>query len=1024
MLVQLYIVRIYDQTPDSTVKTKFIDPVTQADDIKVNMGLHERIKKDSIISLNIDIDYLDEDINIILQKIIDYLNTYNLSCSLDDIKYTQNFGKINKKTNKIVQSYHIVIPKFHAVSSLQKVFWMKFISIYGYNKIVDYGHLGIAKRYFRLPYQLKDNVKNTEHIIQRGEIKNFILHYIHDDSICIDNHISSHNSNTINKKEKIKINIPNIPTSKLYNEKNILKLINHTNWEVIHLLLLLPNDFIHDYETWILTGIFCYCLLDTDTGYIVWNELSKKSDKYEPDCCASSYKCFSHKSKTIGGLYLKVKELNPEGYKEFILKRNYIKIIGMNNFQTYKFHLRYITEKNINDWANISELTSETFKIGKVLCIKSPMDTGKTTFIEHIFNNFTSEKTLFITYRRSLAYNLETRFKDYQVENYLNVDGTNNDKIFNSDKLIIQLESLLKLDSNEDNSEVRYYSETKIKSYDLIVIDEIVSLLNQFSSPTMKGKAREIYEYLCALMSNCDTRVILMDADYNNRSHNFINGIFPEDKINVLENTYNKNTKTIRITKYRTVFEKDILEHLKNNKRIVICSMSSKEACYYNDKIKADFPDKKVYLYHGLSDDTYKREHFKNVEKFWRESDIIIYTSVIEGGVDFNMEHFDKIYVVLLEETCSQRSVYQMINRVRKTTDDEILCFNSSSMTMNNNWFWTYDEVIKHEEHLKEFYKTNYQKINGQIVKKQELVIDEFEKILIHNKVETLNKIKSYFLPYFVEHGKNKGYTIIFDEDVETDQKTFQSNIKKTDIIDMILQTNDITYVEYERLNNKQLNAKNTLSEYQKLSIEKYYYKNLLGVRNINRELLSKFYKKDYLLKNFSGLLDLKNIDEKDTETFNKVKIGESLIKDLGFTGLFDEKKQSFIDFRKNLEYCVKNNFAFTSYKETRCLFLKNKGKCEKKDFLKDSKTIGYTIQYINEILKYFGVEVKNIQPKGKHKNENYLYEIKVDNDIREIIQNKLEKSLLNDELKKFKIVDKYTLIFNDDYTSIMYGMR
>ena len=86
---------------------------------------------------------------------------------------------------------------------------------------------------------------------------------------------------------------------------------------------------------------------------------------------------------------------------------------------------------------------------------------------------------------------------------------------------------------------------------------------------------------------------------------------------------------------------------------------------------------------------------------------------------------------------------------------------------------------------------------------------------------------------------------------------------------------------------------------------------------------------------------------------------------------------------------------------------------------MKDGKTIRYTVQYINEILKYFGMEINYIQPKGKHKNENSVYQLKTDIDIREIIQYKIEKGNIIDLNKKI-IKLYYSLDFNNYYTPLL----
>jgi len=80
----------------------------------------------------------------------------------------------------------------------------------------------------------------------------------------------------------------------------------------------------------------------------------------------------------------------------------------------------------------------------------------------------------YLTYRKTLTYDINGNFEKFGFKSYLDGD------IF-SDRVIIQIESLIKLNIN-----------AKIPKFDLIIIDEVESTLNQFSSSgTFKNKERE-----------------------------------------------------------------------------------------------------------------------------------------------------------------------------------------------------------------------------------------------------------------------------------------------------------------------------------------------------------------------------------------------------------------------------------------------------------------------------------------------------------------------------------------------------
>ena len=98
-----------------------------------------------------------------------------------------------------------------------------------------------------------------------------------------------------------------------------------------------------------------------------------------------------------------------------------------------------------------------------------------------------------INYHQIKCWNITIfcNFKDYGFKNY------QNDNINKSDKLIIQQESLFKLDNH--NFKDSEYSD--VPTFDLILIDEVESILNHFSSSTIKDSFNTC-EYLQEIITN------------------------------------------------------------------------------------------------------------------------------------------------------------------------------------------------------------------------------------------------------------------------------------------------------------------------------------------------------------------------------------------------------------------------------------------------------------------------------------------------------------------------------------------
>jgi len=139
--------------------------------LKYDLGVHEYIQSDSNYKLVIDLDSICENTTLekIISNICEFLNIKN-----DDVVYTTNF---NKKG-----SHHIVIPKFYLKGYEQADLWKRFKKTYNYTNGIDekiYNENSKCGGFLRLPNQIKCYMKEgTEHIIQKGTIKDFILNYI------------------------------------------------------------------------------------------------------------------------------------------------------------------------------------------------------------------------------------------------------------------------------------------------------------------------------------------------------------------------------------------------------------------------------------------------------------------------------------------------------------------------------------------------------------------------------------------------------------------------------------------------------------------------------------------------------------------------------------------------------------------------------------------------------------------------------------------------------------------------------
>ena len=135
---------------------------------------------------------------------------------------------------------------------------------------------------------------------------------------------------------------------------------------------------------------------------------------------------------------------------------------------------------------------------------------------------------------------------------------------------------------------------TTIQKYDLIVIDEVESILRQFSSPTFKGAAPTSFHLLVNLLKHPSTKLISLDGDLNERGFEFVKHVGKS------YNIINKNEfiiKTLNIMNQKEDFESKIMLELENNLKLVIPTMSATYGSELLDKLQTKYPEKRIMYY-------------------------------------------------------------------------------------------------------------------------------------------------------------------------------------------------------------------------------------------------------------------------------------------------------------------------------------------------------------------------------------------------------------------------------------------
>lgn len=935
--------------------------------LQTDAQYHERLMLDPNIKLNIDLDGypIKKFIPTMIQFCKDNLN---IDLDVKDFKYTTNSAKPN--------SHHVVIPKYWGLSSTIKQIFRDF-RIWDESDdviFIDHGHLGVGGqgKWFRLPNQTKEQVQGTEHIIKCGKMSNFVLAYIETDSICLD-------EVEIIKETKQNLKQPNV----IYNvEPCNIDLSN----KYIRFLNLFSKSRFESYDDWLRSGMIIKSLgLTVD----VWDELSKQASNYDPKICAVKFNSFKRSQFTEASLYWTAKLDNPIEFEKLRLEYNnqpapIVKCL----VDQIEYDKKYLIENDEDFYLTDYFDTFYNDPASKVFTNKSAYGTGKTQLLKKMIIKHNPKKILWLSFRITLTNDIIYNFGDLGFESYQN-------RKYDSDRLVCQLESLLNIDPDY------FEDESIVPSYDLIVIDEIESILAHFSSDTFKGRSRIIFEYLEQLCK-ASKKIVALDGDLDNRSYAFLQQF--ESSIH-LKNNYLNREKELKIVEDELLFSQSIISELDLNHRIVICSMSSEEATKQKNILTEAYPDKQIFLYTGKTSDIVKNEHLSDVTKFWSTADVVIYSPTVEAGVNFDIkDHFHKIYGILCTQSTSQRSFLQMLSRVRHHSDKSIMILNTKIKLNTTTNFYTFDEVKEGLISTRSIVlKADYVEENGQIIKRK--IINAYDINSIYNKVEALNKNTCYFIQYLKQLSESKGYSF---EYVSKDAKPIAKEINNQSRSELILNQIDISNQEYQGLLLKQHQMK--ASEEDKLLIERHYYKKVLGVDKLNETILKNFYHNESTIKNFIYLLDdyilNSNADAKAENRKACINIVNELIETLGFT-IYNSKSYSQSEFIKKIDLAFKNSLLFTDSKTSKILFNQAKTKIEQTN-------IKQVMGYINSILKNYNLKISSVYAKGKKKiGENLEYTLNQLNGINEIIHYlKSNGQIINDPKKQ--IIEPTEFIYGD----------
>lgn len=329
-------------------------------------------------------------------------------------------------------------------------------------------------------------------------------------------------------------------------------------------------------------------------------------------------------------------------------------------------------QKNVYD-----EPTLRPFELKDTLCIKANMKMGKTKTLKEYLDKYFGDGGIkdpvvrILSFRQTFSSNIKEKFQDFVL--YSDVRGP-----LNQNKLIIQIESLHRLDIND------------AEYPDLLVMDECESIFEQFDSGLLKSFsiAWATFEWLLRYSKH----LIVMDANLSDRTYRLLKRI-RVDHHNATSPTpwsiyyhcnrfKNASNDTYYLTSDRNKWYHSLHTTLKSGAKIAVPSSSLTEAELLKLDLESRFPHLRIGMYSSKTSNAMKKEHFNNVHEYWSQYDILVYTPTVTAGISYEKVHFNKIFAFFTDKACNAETCQQMLGRVRNVSDHEYYVCVSS--TRNN----------------------------------------------------------------------------------------------------------------------------------------------------------------------------------------------------------------------------------------------------------------------------------------------------------------------------------------------------
>jgi len=292
---------------------------------------------------------------------------------------------------------------------------------------------------------------------------------------------------------------------------------------------------------------------------------------------------------------------------------------------------------------------------------------GKTTAMGRLMTTLPKgARVMTITSRRTQAHAMTGKnhegFAHYQMD-------CNANKEYGQDKVICQYESL--------------YRFLEQDAYDVVVLDEVRSIIDQFCSTTTNKGRIGLNASVLRSMCRAASKVVVMDADVecDDAVMALITSMFKPKDIELIIHTKNPHFRYFSVTDDSFTFIRRIEDMLEKGETVAIACQSKRTCMRYEKMFQGRF---KTLAIHGDSDPAVKRGT-KDIDGMLKGVSLFLFTSALTVCADCQLEWDNFAVDAYNGFGCSARNIVQMLMRFRRLKNKKVLMYSKTEPTKKVN---------------------------------------------------------------------------------------------------------------------------------------------------------------------------------------------------------------------------------------------------------------------------------------------------------------------------------------------------